>query len=190
MSFRRALTWAACLVACAIEATELIAQPVRVIPRPPAQAPGPPKSGGRQRRAGRLRADSRSGWDKRARHERRRRRVRRRDRRRRTDGRVLLQFPSRRPHHRRRASGPHQDRRQGRQGLGADRRDAGRICGLAAGRACSRSGPIGRSRRIARSTSPTPCCPTARIPRRCRAAPASSSSRARSSRRTTSGSTT
>ena len=41
MRFRRALTWAACLVACAIEATELTAQPVRAVPRPPAQAPGP-----------------------------------------------------------------------------------------------------------------------------------------------------
>ena len=41
MRFRRALTLAACLVACAIEATELIAQPVRAVPRPPAPAPGP-----------------------------------------------------------------------------------------------------------------------------------------------------
>src|SRR4029450_2103800 len=30
-------------VACAIEATELTAQPVRAVPRPPAQAPGPPR---------------------------------------------------------------------------------------------------------------------------------------------------
>src|SRR6476620_4859526 len=43
MRFRRALTWAACLVACAIEATELTAQLVRAVPRPPAQAPGPPR---------------------------------------------------------------------------------------------------------------------------------------------------
>jgi aldose sugar dehydrogenase len=41
MRFRRGLTWAACLVACAIEATQLTAQPVRAVPRPPAQAPGP-----------------------------------------------------------------------------------------------------------------------------------------------------
>jgi len=44
MRFSRELTWAACLVACAIEATELTAQPVRAVPRPPAQAPGPPRA--------------------------------------------------------------------------------------------------------------------------------------------------
>jgi len=36
----RLLTCAICLVVCA---TEMKGQPVRVIPRPPAQAPGPPK---------------------------------------------------------------------------------------------------------------------------------------------------
>ena len=43
MRFRRALTWAACLVASAIEVTELAAQSVRAVPRPPAQAPGAPR---------------------------------------------------------------------------------------------------------------------------------------------------
>src|SRR4029077_10683855 len=40
MRFRRALTWAACLLAWSSAAQ---AQPVRAVPRPPAQAPGPPR---------------------------------------------------------------------------------------------------------------------------------------------------
>jgi glucose/arabinose dehydrogenase len=40
MSFRRALTWAACLLAWS---SAVHAQPVKAIPRPPAQAPGPPR---------------------------------------------------------------------------------------------------------------------------------------------------
>src|SRR4249919_3205096 len=40
MRFRRALTWAACLLAWS---SAVQAQPVKAVPRPPAQAPGPPR---------------------------------------------------------------------------------------------------------------------------------------------------
>ena len=156
---------------------------VPAVPRPPAQAL-PPKPG-RQRRAATATRRFPSGWARRARRIRRRRRGgRRRDVRDGSRRRIRVSFPSRRANHPQRASGPHPNRVEGRQGLGADRRDAGRSLG-AGGKGSSKCGPIARSRRTARSISPTPCCRTGRSWTRCRARPACCWSRARRFRRTT-----
>ena len=190
MRFRRALTWAACLLAW-LEATELHGTTGAGDSASAGAGARTAPSRRRQRRAGRLRADSgmagtnarpTSGEDG---------GVRRRDCRRRTRRRVLLQFSSRRPDHRRRAAGPHQDRRQGRQGLGAARRACRpTLCSRRAGpvRRQARSGVRHEPHDLSR---PTPCCRTAANPGRAAAQPRRRASpRARSSRRTTSGSRT
>ena len=150
MRFRRALTWAACLLAWS---SAVQAQPVRAVPRPPAQAPGPPRPedgsaapDGYAPTSGMAGTNARltSGEDG---------RVRRRDRCRRI-GRARspsVFFPTAGSSSAsvRAASGS-----SAKTGRSRSRSTACRpICWFAAGRVCSKSGPIGRSPRTGRSIS-------------------------------------
>ena len=144
----------------ATTALALATQAGTAVPRPPAQAPGPPRPGTAAPRRTATRR-FRSGSARRARRmPAKTRGVRRRRRSPRDSPARSASLPPRRPHHRRRARRPHQDRRQGRHGRREPlERAAANL--WAHGQGLFDVRPDRPSRPIARSISPTPCCRTA-----------------------------